>query len=96
METTSICWLAVFVLLIVIELAPYRFCVFPRIARLLFFLRADQRQYPYYTPGSGACKACLLYTSSHAKGLGEKLCHRARLLLYFLGTAHSLFYPLLF
>ena len=32
----------------------------------------------------------------HAKGLGEKLCHRARLLLYFLGTAHSLFYPLLF
>ena len=33
---------------------------------------------------------------SHAKGLGEKLCHRARLLLYFLGTAHSLFYPLLF
>ena len=32
----------------------------------------------------------------HAKRLGEKLCHRARLLLYFLGTAHSLFYPLLF
>ena len=32
----------------------------------------------------------------HAKGLGEKLCHRARLLLYFFRTAHSLFYPLLF
>ena len=40
------------------SISSYRFCVFPRIARLLFFLRADQRRYPYYTPGSGACKAC--------------------------------------